>query len=666
MIDGRFELLSRLGGGGMGLVWRARDLALHREVALKEVRPPDPDLAEYDPEASEALRARVLREARALARIVHPNVVTIHHIVDGGEEGTYPWLVMELVPGGSLQDRIDRGRLTPGEAAALGRGVLEGLRAAHAADIQHRDIKPPNILLRPDGRAVLTDFGIAAIRGSTTLTATGSVIGTPDYMAPERVAGQGGGPAADLWSLAMTLYVAVEGHNPMRRGNTLATLAAVLGEEVPPPRRAGALTGLLTSVLVRDPAARPDAATLDRLLAEAEAAARFEATKATEAATGSETSYPLTPPRTTAPQPPPEPPVPGSGASTREAPPWMPTAPPVSSASTPPSSPPGPAGPTPPPSASPSHAEPFFGVPHPTPAQALPVRRKRTWIYASGLGAVALAGVLLWALLPLGDGSGGDKTEADGGTSPKPGTSGGSSQQPVDSSGKKITIGVKYDQPGLGYMGPDGKPLGFDVDVATYIAKRLGHAPSDIVWKQVRGIEREGVLQRGEVDFLVAVYAMNDTRAKKVDFVGPYLEAHQDVLLPEDAPAVTTAADLNGKSVCTVAGSSSGTNLRTQAAQARLVERDTYYSCIDDLVAGKVDAVTADDALLAGYATQVPQDLKLGGLKLSDERYGIGLRKGSELKGKVETALKDMIKDGSWQASLNGNLSLLKSPPPQL
>lgn len=119
VIDGRFELLARLGGEGMGLVWRARDLALHREVALKEVRPPDPGLAEYDPEAARALRARVLKEAR----IVHPNVVTIHHIVDSGER-MYPWLVMALVTGGSLQDRLDRGLLTPAEAARLGRGVL--------------------------------------------------------------------------------------------------------------------------------------------------------------------------------------------------------------------------------------------------------------------------------------------------------------------------------------------------------------------------------------------------------------------------------------------------------------------------------------------------------------------------------------------------------------
>ncbi|MEV6247351.1 protein kinase [Streptomyces sp. NPDC051742] len=266
VIDGRFELVERLGGGGMGTVWRARDLVLHRDVALKEVRPPDPALAEHDVEGARTLRARVLREARALARIDHPNVVTIHHIVDAGE-GTYPWLVMELVTGGSLQDRLDRGTMTPVDAAGLGRELLSALRAAHARDIEHRDVKPPNVLLRPDGRPVLTDFGIAAIRESTVLTASGSIIGSPDYMAPERIRGVGSGPAADLWSLGMLLYVAVEGHHPLRRENTLATLAAVLSDDVPPPRRAGALTGVLTRLLVRDPAERPDAEELDRALA---------------------------------------------------------------------------------------------------------------------------------------------------------------------------------------------------------------------------------------------------------------------------------------------------------------------------------------------------------------------------------------------------------------
>ncbi len=268
VIDGRFTLVERLGSGGMGMVWRARDEALHRDVALKEVRPPDPALAEYDPEGARTLRARVLREARALARVDHPNVVTVHHIVDPGEDG-YPWIVMELVAGSSLHDRLAAGPLAPADAAELGRGVLSALRAAHACGIQHRDVKPANVLLRRDGRPVLTDFGIAAIRESTSLTMTGALIGSPDYIAPERIRGTEGDPSSDLWSLGMLLYVAVEGRHPLRRATTLATLAAVLDEEIPPPVRAGALTPVLNALLTRDIPARPDAEALDRLLSEA-------------------------------------------------------------------------------------------------------------------------------------------------------------------------------------------------------------------------------------------------------------------------------------------------------------------------------------------------------------------------------------------------------------
>ncbi|MFC8453716.1 protein kinase [Kitasatospora sp. NPDC057223] len=269
LVDGRFELLERLGGGGMGLVWRARDTALHREVALKEVRPPDPVMLDGDPRAAAVLRERVLREARSLARLNHPNVVTIHHIVDVAEY-PHPWLVMELVTGGSLHDRLTRGPMTSAEAARLGRGVLSALSAAHAAGIQHRDVKPGNVLLRPDGTPVLTDFGIAALRESTSLTTTGSLIGSPEYIAPERIRGEEGNPASDLWSLGMMLYVAVEGHHPLRRATSLATLAAVLDEPLPPAARSGPLAGVLSALLVRDPAARPDAAHLDRLLADAE------------------------------------------------------------------------------------------------------------------------------------------------------------------------------------------------------------------------------------------------------------------------------------------------------------------------------------------------------------------------------------------------------------
>ncbi|MGW4772698.1 protein kinase domain-containing protein [Nocardia sp. NPDC004278] len=263
VVDGRFELLEPLGSGGMGTVWRAYDLALHREVALKEVR------AEADEGRSPGVhRERVLREARALARIGHPNVVAIHHIVDSAEVAN-PWIVMELVRGQSLADHLADGPLPPTRVAHLGRGILAALRAAHQVGVLHRDIKPANVLLRQDGSPVLTDFGIAAINGMTALTSTGSVVGSLDYVAPERLSGQEGHPASDLWSLGLLLYVAVEGFHPMRRESTVATLAAVIRGEVPPPQRAGAMTAVLTAVLVPDPSRRPTAEQVDRMLAQA-------------------------------------------------------------------------------------------------------------------------------------------------------------------------------------------------------------------------------------------------------------------------------------------------------------------------------------------------------------------------------------------------------------
>ncbi|MFF7212622.1 serine/threonine-protein kinase [Streptomyces sp. NPDC008238] len=394
LIDGRFELLERLGGGGMGLVWRARDTALHREVALKEVRPPEPELADADPEAAAKLRERVLREARALARVHHPNVATIHHIVDTTDLA-HPWLVMELVTGGSLQDRLARGPLTPPEAAAVGRGVLAGLRAAHAVGVHHRDVKPANVLLRPDMTPVLTDFGIATLRDSTRLTTTGGLIGSPEYIAPERIRGEEGNPASDLWSLGMLLYVAVEGVHPLRRETSIATLVAVLDEPLPPPARSGPLAPVLTALLVRDAAARPDADRLDRMLADVE--------------------------RGAAPAPLPSAPVPS-------APPG-----PVDAA-------PGGFGPAPA-TYQPMAPHAYYPPQQPTRPTPLPAprgggRAGRVVAAATAVAAVGVAGVLLWTLLPQLRGDGDAGAAGKGGTTSSKGTR--SSGAPSTAASKKL------------------------------------------------------------------------------------------------------------------------------------------------------------------------------------------------------------------------------------
>ncbi|MEU2145288.1 MULTISPECIES: serine/threonine-protein kinase [Streptomyces albovinaceus subgroup] len=417
VIDGRFTLVERLGSGGMGMVWRARDEALHRDVALKEVRPPDPALAEYDPEGARTLRARVLREARALARVDHPNVVTVHHIVDPGEDG-YPWIVMELVAGSSLHDRLATGPMEPADAAELGRGILSALRAAHAAGIQHRDVKPANVLLRPDGRPVLTDFGIAAIRESTSLTMTGALIGSPDYIAPERIRGTEGDPSSDLWSLGMMLYVAVEGRHPLRRATTLATLAAVLDEEIPPPVRAGALAPVLSALLTRDIPARPDADTLDRLLAEAARGGGSTPPTPTEpvreqpASTGRRPGHPAS--VHAAPTQPATPPRPGAT-------PAAPFGSPVSDRKPPTLAPPGGSG-------APEDRVPTgYGTPPPASDAASRERgrriERRVWrisAASSVVSAVVIAGAILWTSGAFSsEGSGGDDRPRDRASAPQ-------------------------------------------------------------------------------------------------------------------------------------------------------------------------------------------------------------------------------------------------------
>jgi serine/threonine protein kinase len=253
LVAGRYRLLSALGEGGMGTVWRARDEVLHREVAVKEVRAPA-----GLPAAKVALMyTRLEREAWAAARITARNVVTIHDVVtDGGR----PWIVMELVRGQSLADLLtSQGALVPREAARIGTEVLAALRAAHDAGVLHRDVKPANVLLSDDGRVVLTDFGIAMVEGDTALTMTGEVVGSPEYLAPERALGRTTGPASDLWSLGVLLYTAVQGRSPFRQDNALTTLRAVVDDEPPAPHRAGPLAPVIEGLLRKDPAERVSA-----------------------------------------------------------------------------------------------------------------------------------------------------------------------------------------------------------------------------------------------------------------------------------------------------------------------------------------------------------------------------------------------------------------------
>ncbi|MFF3290514.1 protein kinase [Streptomyces sp. NPDC003023] len=264
-LAGRYRLVEQLGRGGMGVVWRAYDEVLGREVAVKELRTYTDSSA---PELAD-LTVRMQREARAAARVRHAGVIAVH---DVAEHDGRPVIVMELVDGPSLDDVLaTRGVMDPREAAGIGARVMEALAAAHRAGVLHRDVKPGNVLLDRSGRVVLTDFGIAAMDdpgdGSTThLTRSGEIVGSLDYLAPERAQGNEPGPASDVWALGATLYAAVEGSSPFRRTSTWSTLTAIVSEPLPESGRAGPLGPVMRQLMHKDPSQRPDADTAARML----------------------------------------------------------------------------------------------------------------------------------------------------------------------------------------------------------------------------------------------------------------------------------------------------------------------------------------------------------------------------------------------------------------
>lgn len=260
-VAGRYVLGRLLGRGGMGSVWQAEDRVLSRQVAIKIVEAP------VGPTGADPMDVgqRALREARAAGRLNHPGAVTVYDILP--EDGRCS-IVMELVDAPNLGQLVEQeGPLTPDRAAAIGLQLVDVLEFAHQAGIVHRDVKPGNVMVLPGDRVKLADFGIASLRGDPQLTASGMTLGSPRYMSPEQAAGSTAGPAADWWSLGATLYYAVEGRPPFERDGVPELLAAILTQPPDPFRAAGPLAALLSTVLVREPAERPEAPVLRRLLA---------------------------------------------------------------------------------------------------------------------------------------------------------------------------------------------------------------------------------------------------------------------------------------------------------------------------------------------------------------------------------------------------------------
>ncbi|MGB0437624.1 MAG: glutamate ABC transporter substrate-binding protein [Mycobacterium sp.] len=261
------------------------------------------------------------------------------------------------------------------------------------------------------------------------------------------------------------------------------------------------------------------------------------------------------------------------------------------------------------------------------------------------IGAVALAVALPLAATACGGGGGG----GDGDT---------------------IVIGTKFDQPGLAMQNPDGTMSGFDVDVATFVAGELGYEPDKIEWKESPSAQRENLIQNGQVKFIAATYSITDSREEKVDFAGPYLITGQSLLVRSDSNDITGAASLeNNKILCSVSGSTPAQKIKDEYPGVQLQQYDTYSACVEALKNGAVDAVTTDEVILAGYAAQSPGAFKIVGEPFSEERYGIGLKKGdSELRGKINDALKKMEESGAWKEAFDKNLGpagiTAPQPPP--
>ena len=261
LIADRYRLVTKLGSGGMGVVWEAWDERLERRVAVKQLHP-HRGLSETD---SELARNRAMREARINARLHHRHAVAVFDVV---EHAGQPCLVMQYIPAVPLSELLrDGGPLQPAEAAQVGGQVGSALAAAHQAGIVHRDVKPGNILIADDGSALISDFGISHALGDATLTETGMVHGTPAYLAPEVARGGEANAASDVFSLGATLYAALEGAPPFGTDqNSIALLHRVATGDFDPPVRSGVLTPVLLDMLSGDPAARPSMAAVVRRL----------------------------------------------------------------------------------------------------------------------------------------------------------------------------------------------------------------------------------------------------------------------------------------------------------------------------------------------------------------------------------------------------------------
>ncbi|PSK70766.1 serine/threonine protein kinase [Streptomyces sp. CS149] len=632
VIDGRYELLERIGSGGMGEVWKAHDRRLNRLVAVKGLL--DRNAMTAGTQATAMQRAR--REAEAIAKIEHQNVVTVH---DQVETDNQVWIVMKLLEARSLGDLLSRdGVLAVPRAANIGLQVLQGLRAVHAASVVHRDVKPGNVLVRDDGLAILVDFGIATFEGADRVTRTGSVIGTPSYLAPELFAPASPGPtpASDLWALGVTLYEAVESRVPFAGHEVWEVQENIRQSPDPALRYAGPLAPVIQGLLVTDPRERLDAATAEAMLREVLADPASPNAGAAGAATHPPTAV-STPNPSTPPTPVLRPAVPA----------------------------PAPAVPAP------------VSAPAPPPPKAGKRRpRHRGRQIAAAVVCVTLLAGAGW-LVAQGDGEDGKPGDRAGSTEGQ-GNSG--SQERWKDTHPTLEIGVKDDQPGLSKFDRKTRTYrGYDIDLAYAIAESMGYGKGEVAFTTVATDYRSTALKTKQVDLVIASYSITDDRKTagpdgySVDFAGPYYEASRGFLVREKSAKYTIndSSDLRdlGVEVCTARESTYEKALPKQGFTMAKSQPNTYQDCLDKLLDPKSDvyAVASDDIILAGYVEANPGKVRRLENIQGAEGYGVAMRpKSPILKGEVCSALRTILAGRVWEDMYKENLSGLvgdKNPP---
>ncbi|MYR98056.1 MULTISPECIES: serine/threonine-protein kinase [unclassified Streptomyces] len=619
VIEGRYELLEPIGSGGMGEVWRAHDRRLRRFVAVKGLL--DRNAMTASTQAAAMQRAR--REAEAIAKIEHPNVVTVH---DQVETDNQVWIVMKLLEARSLADllRAERVLAVP-RAADIGLQILQGLRAVHTASVVHRDVKPGNVLVRDDGLAILVDFGIATFEGAAQVTRSGSVIGTPPYLAPELFApgSPGPTPASDLWALGITLYEMVEGRVPFAGGEVWEVQENIRQTPDPALRYAGPLAPVIQGLLFPDPHERLDAATAEAMLREVLGDPPPRNT------TGSE---PATHPPTAVSEPRPDP-----------------LGPPVA-------------------------------APRADGSPARRSARKRPWLRAATATlCVALLGTAGWL---VAKGVGDDKDGTTGTTTAGSGGRGGGSAvtEKWKATNPTLKIGVKDDQPGLSkYDRKTDTYAGYDIDLAYAIAGHMGYSRNEVAFTTVPTDYRSTALKTKGVDLVIASYSITPERKSaspggySVDFAGPYYEASRGFLVREKSSKYTIndSSDLRRLKVevCTARDSTYETELPKRGFTMTESQPNTYQDCLDQLldVTSDVYAVASDDIILAGYEKANPGKVRRLENIQGAEGYGVAMRPGSPgLKSEVCSALRKILAGKVWEDMYAKNLSTLldnKNPP---